>query len=126
VTIRSLVFAGPWAEARADWCPLPLDGVDGNGLTFMDYLRTSLRVNANDLRQYVPHRDLPGELFCADMFGEQAPAIPLARDQSWYAELETYWPTIRSVAGMLMSGVEVTPDMVGRKLRLPTDVQVWH
>ena len=55
-------FAGPWAGARADWPALPLDGVDGDGSTFDDYLRASMRANANDLRQYVPEHDIPFEL----------------------------------------------------------------
>ena len=69
-----------------------------------------MRANANDLRQYVPERDIPFELlFTAD--GE-VPQIPLARDQSWYVELETCWPTIQLVASMLMSGVAVTAEAV--------------
>ena len=105
-----VIFAGPWAEARADWPALPLDGVDGDGSTFEDYLRASMRANANDLRQYVPEQDVPFELLFAA--SGEVPQIPLARDQSWYVELETCWPTIQSVADMLMSGVEVTAEAV--------------
>jgi hypothetical protein len=100
-----VIFAGPWAEVRAEWDGLPLDGVDRNGLTFMDYLTTSMRVNANDLREYVPDRDLPSELLYADLgcSDEEAPEIPLARDQSWYGELESCWPTIQWLADMVLN-----------------------
>ena len=69
-----------------------------------------MRANANDLRQYVPEQDVPFELLFAA--SGEVPQIPLARDQSWYVELETCWPTIQSVADMLMSGVEVTAEAV--------------
>ena len=107
-----VTFAGPWAEARADWPALPLDGVDRDGSTFDDYLRASMLANANDLRQYVPEHDIPFERFIAEVCGGEVPQIPLARDKSWYVELETCWPTIQSVADMLMSGVEVTAEAV--------------
>ncbi len=71
-----------------------------------------MRANADDLRQYVPEQNIPFELFCADVWGGEAPQVPLARDQSGYVDLETCWPTIQCVAGMLMSGVEVTAEAV--------------
>ena len=109
-----VIFAGPWADARADWPALTLDRVDGDGSTFDDYLTASMRANANDLRQYVPERDIPFELLFTA--GREVPQIPLARDQSWYVELETCWPTIQLVASMLMSGVAVTAEAVGTLL----------
>jgi hypothetical protein len=107
-----VTIAGPWADARADWGALPLDGVDSIGHTFDDYLKASMHANASDLRVYEPDRDLPLELLTAEMWGGEAPEIPLARDESWYAELETLWPTMESTATMLLRGVEVTPDVV--------------
>jgi len=97
---------------RADWPALPLDGVDGDGSKFDDYLRASMRANADDLRQYVPDQDIPFELFLFDagVGGGEVPQIPLARDQSWCVELETCWSTIQLVANIFMSGVEVTPE----------------
>jgi len=51
-------------------------------------------------------------LFDAGVGGGEVPQIPLARDQSWYVELETCWSTIQLVADIFMSGVEVTPEAV--------------
>jgi len=75
-----------------------------------------MRANANDLRQYAPGQDIPFELLFAGVWGGEVPQIPLARDQSWYVELETCWPTIQLVASMLMSGVAVTAEAVGTLL----------
>ena len=78
-----------------------------------------MRANANDLRQYVPERDIPFELLFTA--GGEVPQIPLARDQSWYVELETCWPTIQLVASMLMSGVAAVSYT---HLTLPTNSRV--
>lgn len=111
-----VTFAGPWADARVDWGDRPPNGVDADGSTFHDYLRASLRVNADDLRLYVPSRNLPTELFEADSFGGDAPEIPLARDESWYAELESYWPTMQLMADMVLRGEHVAPEWVRARL----------
>lgn len=79
---------------------------------FDDYLRASMRANASDLRLYEPDRDLPTDLLLAEIQREAPSEIPLARDPSWYPALESYLPTIQSAANMLVSGVEVTPDVV--------------
>lgn len=113
-----IIFAGPWGEARADWGERALDDVDSVGQTFHHYLRAAMRVSASDLRLYEPDRDVSAECWDATFSGSEPPEIPLARDQSWYAELELCWPTIQSVAGMLLSGVEVTPEYVRTSLGL--------
>ena len=107
-----VIFAGPWAEARADWGARSFDDVDGDGHTFADYLKASMGANASDLRDYVPERDIPSELLYSEFGWNEVPEIPLAREQSWYAELEICWPTIQSVANMLSSGITVTAEAI--------------
>ncbi|GLE56387.1 hypothetical protein NJBCHELONAE_16960 [Mycobacteroides chelonae] len=111
-----VTFAGPWADARLGWGDRTLHGIDDNGLTFYDYVRTSMCVNAGDLRLYEPDRDLPRELFEADVFGGETPEIPLARDDAWYTELESYWPTIEAIAADALRGQQITPNYIVRHL----------
>lgn len=104
-----VTFAGPWAEARAEWTGRPLDGVNEAGLTFHDCIRGILRCSDSDLRSYAPELD-----HFALALDETASdeLIPLARDDSWYGELETLWPTMAIVAEMALRGDEVTTERV--------------
>lgn len=111
-----VIFAGPWADARADWGDRPLTDVDGSGLTFHDYLRASMRSNGSDLELYAPEIDQT-ELFYSGLYGEETVEIPLARDDFWYAELESYWPTIKAVAAIALRGEQITVEYVQGLLR---------
>lgn len=111
-----VTFAGPWAEARYDWADRPLDGIDEHGSTLHDYIRASLCANASDLQVYEPSINLPFEIFVADGQGDDAPEVPLARDESWYAELESYWPTMQLAADMVLRGLEIVPEWVRSQL----------
>jgi hypothetical protein len=44
----------------------------------------------------LPEQDIPFELLFAT--GDEVRQIPLAREQSWYVELETNWLTTQLVA----------------------------
>lgn len=109
-----VIYAGPWAEARADWpLGLPLDAVDADGRTFAQYVDVAFLCSASDLRQYEPSKDIPlAHLLAGVWDDEPPPPVPGPRDPSWFSELELGWPTMLSVAEMLTSGVEVTADGV--------------
>lgn len=113
-----VIYAGPWAEARADWPPgLSLDAVAADGRTFAQYVDVAFLCSAADLRQYEPSEDIPLAHLLAGVWGNQPPPpMPGPRDPSWFSELESGWPTILSVAEMLMSGVEITADGVRQLL----------
>ena len=115
-----VIFAGPWAEGRASWGPRSLDGVDDNGLTLLDHVTAAMRSSTSDLREYEPSRNLPEELWDALLYGSQEPEIPLARDASWYGELEASWPAMQSVAEMLLADKQVTPEFVQKCLQVRT------
>ena len=74
-----ITFAGPWAEARAQW-PLPdLDDEDDDGCTFQDYLVVAWMHNADgDLAGYKRARDAD-----AAMFGEQFADLTFGREEIW-------------------------------------------
>jgi hypothetical protein len=97
-----VTFAGPWAEARAQW-PLPtLDGEDDMGCAFGDYLTTAWWANVDgDGDTY--EDNLAAEVA---MYGGQWPAImdPRKREEGWAIELEDSWPVIQAIADLLLRG----------------------
>lgn len=113
-----VIYAGPWAEARANWpLNLSLDAVDAHGRTFARSIDVAFLCNADDLRQYEPSVDIPLAYLLAGVWDNgPPPQVPGPRDPSWSVELESGWPTMLSVAEMLMHGVQVDTNLVRRLL----------
>ncbi len=100
-------YAGPWAEARADWGDRPLDDLDPEGLTFSDYVGGAFldggRADAEAMRL---HDDL------AAMRGEDSDAwheLTATDEQTWTHELEQMWPVVQAVAEHLIEHRTLTP-----------------
>ncbi len=114
-------YAGPWAEARAQWpADLPISDSDSDDCYFQDYVLTALMANPPDFQGY---REPTGETALAlrrvapDHYSDaELSNLAAARDQTWDMELERMWPTILSVAKLLIDGEQVTAEMV-RALR---------
>lgn len=88
-----IAFAGIWGQARARWAEEPIDGIDGEGFAFDDYVAASLIENpddANVLRQHY----------------EQSPAmtpdVQAQAEQQWQRELEVLWPQVTQLARELV------------------------
>jgi hypothetical protein len=107
-----VTYAGPWAEARAEWPDLPLDALDADGRSFDRYVEDALLSNPSDLRQYEPSEDIAFAHLTAELWGGEPPPVPAARDLSWFSELESGWSAMKTVAEMLVSGIEITADGV--------------
>ncbi|MFN3004594.1 hypothetical protein [Mycolicibacterium wolinskyi] len=85
-----ITFAGPWAEARAQW-PLPiLDGEDTDGATFADYIAAAwLRNRDGDAADYQRATQVDRELL-GDHYDE------VARESIWQLQLERQWSAIQA------------------------------
>jgi hypothetical protein len=96
---------------------IPLDAVDANGRTFAQLVDLAFLCSASDLGEYEPSEDIPmAHLFAGVGDDEPPPPVPGPRNPSWFSEPESGWPTMLTVAKMLMSGTEVTAAWVGAAL----------
>ena len=98
-----ITYAGPWAEARAQWRKSTLDVTDGDGHTFDDYLDRA------------SNRNRDGDLEALSQFAVNHPATAteqLERARHWPSELERLWPVIQAVAERLLTNTEVTTEIV--------------
>jgi len=109
-------YAGPWAEARAQWPEdLSVDDFDDEGLDLEDYIVIALVANPPDLQGY---REPVGEIALSNRkameraFGDEIRQMDAARDKAWDSELERMWPVMLSVAHMLMDGQAVNEELV--------------
>lgn len=89
-----VAFAGPWAGTWFQWLGERVDetGCERYGFTFTDRLRFNLRQNLNDQRH------------CRN--------TPWRKRMTWISELETRWPVIETVAGLLLQGRHVITALV--------------
>lgn len=96
-----VAFAGPWAETRFQWLGERVDenGCDRHGWTFIDRLRLGLRQNPQDMRA------------CS--------GAPWRKRLGWADELETHWPAIDAIAGLLLRDYNVTTAQVRTALNQP-------
>jgi hypothetical protein len=94
-----VTYAGPWAEARAQWPHPTLDGEDDDGCIFGDYVTGAFLLNADgDGADYRRH--------CADdgaLLGGHAHLLG-SREDVWSYELERQWPVIQQIAMRLLAG----------------------
>jgi hypothetical protein len=98
-------FAGPWAEARAQWPHPHLEGPDDDGCDFADHLDFAWMENyGGDANAY--EEQIAAEVA---MFGEQ---WRLTREAGWTRELERHWPVIQAVAELLLAGEHVDHDIM--------------
>jgi hypothetical protein len=97
--IAFVTYAGPWAEARAQWpAEVPLDAEDGDGCVFDDYILAAWWANATgDLAEYKRRCEADAELL-----GDHAHLLHL-REETWCRELDDRWPAIQQIAKLLMS-----------------------
>lgn len=73
-----VVFAGPWAEARAEWNK-PLDGEDDDGCRFDDYVADAFERNADgDLGGY-----LRRALADAAVYGDVTRYLTFSSEKAW-------------------------------------------
>jgi hypothetical protein len=107
-------YAGPWAEARAKWpADLPISDSDSDDCYFQEYVLTALMANPLDFQGYRG----PIRRAAADHYSDaELSDLDAARDQTWDMELERMWPTMLSVAKLLIDGEQVTAELV-RALR---------
>jgi hypothetical protein len=106
-----ITFAGPWAEARAQWAMPSLDREDDDGCTFDDHLCGAWMVNADgDSDAY---EDMRGEeVRFAEYLGITPGELRDRRERGWGDELERAWPVIQQVAKLLLAGDTVTDAVV--------------
>ena len=110
-------YAGPWAEARAQWpSDLSVGELDDDGGEFNDYIVFALAANPPDLQGY---REPTGEIAIAirkalerDCGDETIRQMDVARDEIWDRQLEDMWPVMLSVAQMLIDGQAVNDEVV--------------
>lgn len=125
-----ITFAGPWAQARADWGKPTLNGWDDSGCEFDDYVLGALMDNPDDTEMMYcdevqkacdaavdeMYRQNPDALRHSREAAEhirQGGTIRTFRERFWSrVELERAWPVIREVAQMLLDGAIVTPETV--------------
>jgi hypothetical protein len=102
-----VTYAGPWAEARAQWPHPTLDGEDDDGCIFGDYVASAFLLNAEgDAADYRRH--------CADdaaQLGDHAHLLG-SREDVWRYELGREWPVIQQVATRLLAGQPVTDHII--------------
>lgn len=101
-----IIYAGPWAEARAQWpADVPLnDWNDEDGLEFEDYIFGAFLQNRDgDLAEYTHWRAVDTEKVPAELAH-----LVVDPEQVWCRELEEHWPVILEVADLLMSDQPVT------------------
>jgi hypothetical protein len=96
-----VAWAGPWAQARAEWCERPIDR-GGDQFVFTDYLLTAYLGGG--------HADW---LIVEQHFA----ALPWASmragtERVWGIELTRMWPAIQQVAEWLLVGEPVTHQRV--------------
>lgn len=112
------VYAGPWAEARSQWPQdslNSLDDEDDDGRPFRDYVRHAFDVidrDGDSVKYFeleegiLPHGTTFKPLAPLIAEFERRPIFEVVadREQEWSRRLEEHWPTIRTVAGMLLDG----------------------
>ncbi len=105
-----IIYAGPWAEARAQWTDPTFDGCDGDGCLFEDLVTAAfLRNYDGDATEYKQALDYdPAEIARrAGVFDELArrsgQEIP-DREEMWSRQLECAWPVIQQLAVRLLAG----------------------
>lgn len=120
-----VVYAGPWAQARARWSEPTLDDDDADGCCFEDHVFAALMENPDDFDSYRQHLDHPILVARYDHERKMAQKHPerfdnesgsfnhiAAQEHLWTFELERVWPVIEQVAQALLNGTAVTPDQV--------------
>jgi hypothetical protein len=115
-----IVYAGPWAEARACWAIKGKDKRGPNARTFTDDVRALLRKNDSDWLEY--QRALGREVSKADaleakmayLIGGDPPDGECEPDDEWYELLDGMWYDINTLATNLMTDVAVIP-VVGQE-----------
>lgn len=96
-----VTYAGPWAEARAQWVRPTLDDEDDDGCTFEDYVSVAFLSNADgDGEDY--RRAQEAEAAQLGEFGQQFLDLTGVRQEMWSGELEQSWPLIQQVAAIAM------------------------
>src|SRR5271155_3311720 len=98
-----VTFAGPWAEARAQW---PGGDEDDEGCTADDYIAGAFLANLDgDLDDYRGHLDRERALY--GVWFDWIVGKGVKREVGWSRELEGVWPAIKAVAGLLLDGEHV-------------------
>jgi hypothetical protein len=107
-----VTYAGPWAEARAQWALATLEDEDDDGCTFEDYVTAAFLRNADgDGEQYRRAQEAD-----AALYGPEFGHLAYGREEHWSRELEESWPAVQQLAAMLMDGpvsAEAAVDLVG-------------
>lgn len=106
--VAFIAWAGPWAQARAAWGDLPLDGEDDDWLTFDDYIGGAFLAGGHEDAQAIAASR--GQL---EAWGLPADlALHVSTERTWSLELDRVWPAVDAVAGWLMEGRTVTDELV--------------
>jgi len=105
-----IVYAGPWAEARAGWTEPTIDDavLDATGRSFAAHVAAAFSFNTSDWVEY--EQEMGGDFSAvsnaglAEMFGwefewpRMTPPEP-----TWPAELEARWPEIQELATRMLA-----------------------
>jgi len=96
-----VAWAGPWAQAHAEWCDRPLDGADDE-FVFDDYFTVAY---------------LSGGLEDSQIVEQHSASLPwhsmrAGTERVWAMELARKWPAIEQVAEWLLVGEPVTDERV--------------
>ncbi|MEB3023924.1 M50 family metallopeptidase [[Mycobacterium] crassicus] len=107
-----IAYAGPWAEARAQWPISDLNDEDDDGCTFPDYVTGAFLTNIDgDAEAYQ-------SALKAELLGPPDPELLTAREGIWGRELQRAWPVVQQVAQLLAAD--------GADMYHSADHRAWH
>jgi hypothetical protein len=108
--IAFITYAGPWAEARAQWPLADLDGLDDDGCTFDDHVTAAFLANIDG--------DFEAYETCLASDPTFLASFQSSREECWNNELERVWPVVREVARLLLAD--------GADMYYSPDHRTWH
>lgn len=111
-------FAGMWAQARYSWAQRDDDDDDpgdDESTSFEAYLTAVYAGNLDGDVAELELCDAEDEWRAeeiAEAAGVTVDDVRDRRERAWVRDLERVWPAIQRVAGMLLAGQAVTPEVV--------------
>lgn len=107
-----ITYAGPWAEARAQWPTNDLNDEDNDGNTFADHVVGAFLANIDgDAEVYQ-------SALKSESLGPADPALLAVREGAWGRELQRVWPVIQRTARLLQ--------VDGADMYHSADHRTWH
>jgi hypothetical protein len=124
-----ILYAGPWAEARAGWPEPTIDdtALDTSGRSFADQVAFAFSCNTSDWAEY--EQEMGGDVGAVsdaglvEMFGWDFAWPPVTPpDPAWDAELEARWPEVQQLAARMYAGEAIIAVGDGNLLSITDDL----